>query len=94
MEFRGYSLRYRSDMNPVLRDVSIVVHAGEKVSPRQLHLCSMEGGREGTSWHMGGGAAEKLVKAAPALTWSSGKQHRYHAPPPRGSYVVRPPQDP
>lgn len=35
MEFRGYSLRYRSDMDPVLRDISIVVHGGEKVSSRQ-----------------------------------------------------------
>ncbi|KAM3826734.1 multidrug resistance-associated protein 1-like isoform 1-T1 [Vipera latastei] len=31
VEFRGYSLRYRSDMDRVLRDVSIVVHGGEKV---------------------------------------------------------------
>ncbi|XP_032086464.1 multidrug resistance-associated protein 1-like isoform X2 [Thamnophis elegans] len=31
VEFRGYSLRYRSDMDPVLRDISIVVQGGEKV---------------------------------------------------------------
>ncbi|KAG8145850.1 hypothetical protein E2320_012309 [Naja naja] len=31
VEFRGYGLRYRSDMDPVLRDVSVVVRGGEKV---------------------------------------------------------------
>ncbi|XP_063171075.1 multidrug resistance-associated protein 1-like [Candoia aspera] len=31
VEFRGYSLRYRSDMDPVLRNISIVIHGGEKV---------------------------------------------------------------
>ncbi|ETE72132.1 Multidrug resistance-associated protein 1, partial [Ophiophagus hannah] len=31
VEFRGYGLRYRSDMDPVLRDISVVVRGGEKV---------------------------------------------------------------
>uniref|UniRef100_A0A670YYU0 Multidrug resistance-associated protein 1 n=1 Tax=Pseudonaja textilis TaxID=8673 RepID=A0A670YYU0_PSETE len=31
VEFRGYGLRYRGDMDPVLRDVSVVIRGGEKV---------------------------------------------------------------
>ncbi|XP_007443149.2 multidrug resistance-associated protein 1 [Python bivittatus] len=31
VEFRGYSLRYRSDMDPVLRNISVVIRGGEKV---------------------------------------------------------------
>lgn len=66
MEFRGYSLRYRSDMDPVLWDISIVVHGGEKVSSRQrwrLEAAAslQDGGWEtrGFFWHWEGGGSRE-----------------------------------
>lgn len=95
VEFRGYSLRYRSDMDPVLRDISIVVHGGEKVSSRQPHLCRMEGGREDASCHWEGGGSREAGEVR-----SSFSAHLNHwgavqiACAQRGSCVARPLQGP
>lgn len=74
VEFRNYSLRYREDLDLVLKHINITIDGGEKVGAQCPPTCSQ--------WSTGCARVGNTSLVAPAV-------HRGSTPPPDGGAGVR-----